>query len=120
MVHELAWAEIFLVFLTGCFLLFLQIRTYRRTGHRSLLVAATGQIFGLVYGLVQVAQYAAALSTQSRWTLFYLASACLYVECVVGALGAYLIFRAFEQALARPQSTPPPFADKRTDGVSGS
>jgi hypothetical protein len=120
MVHEIAWAGIILVFLTGCFLLFLQIRTYRRTGHRSLLVAATGQIFGLIYGLVQVAPYAVALSKQSRWTLFYLASACLYVECVVGALGAYLIFRAFEQALARARSAPPPFANRRADGVSDS
>jgi hypothetical protein len=35
----------------------------------------------------------------TRWTLFYVANACLFIECVVGALGAALFFRAFEQAL---------------------
>jgi hypothetical protein len=42
--------------------------------------------------------------------LFYVASACLFVQCVVGAVGAYLIFRAFEEAVRGPRTTPPAFA----------
>lgn len=100
------WGGIFLVYLTGAFLLFLQIRTYRRTRHKSLLWAATSQVFGLAYGATEISTYLLAQETSTRWTLFYVGSACLYVQCVIGAIGALLIFRAFEQALLRPQAAP--------------
>ncbi|MDR3447957.1 MULTISPECIES: hypothetical protein [unclassified Dyella] len=106
--HSIAWNGVLLALLTGAFLLFLQIRTYRRIGHRSLLVAATGQVFGLVYGAFQVTTYFLQPNSPARWTLFYLASACLFVECIVGAIGALLIFRAFEQSVLRLRATPPP------------
>lgn len=110
MAHSIAWGGIVLALLTGAFLLFLQIRTYIRIGHRSLLVAATSQVFGLAYGAFEVAAYFLEPNAAARWTLFYLASACLFVQCTVGALGAFLIFRAFEQSVLRLRATPPPFA----------
>lgn len=99
MAIAIAWGGILLALLTGAFLLFLQIRTYKRTGHKSLVVAAIAQAFGLAYGALQVVPHVLSQSVSTRWTLFYLANVCLFVECVVGALGAVLIFRAFEQAL---------------------
>ncbi|RUL67698.1 hypothetical protein [Dyella choica] len=99
MANAMAWGGILLALLTGTFLLFLQIRTYKRTGHKSLAVAAIAQAFGLACGALQVVPHILSQSVSTRWTLFYLANACLFVECVVGALGAVLIFRAFEQAL---------------------
>jgi len=107
MAHWIAWGEIFLAFLTGAALLFLQVRTYRRIGHKSLLVAATSQVFGLTYGAFQVATYYPGMGAETRWTLFYLASAFLFVQCVVGVLGALLIFRALEQSVLCLRTVPP-------------
>ncbi|MGN6324210.1 MAG: hypothetical protein ACTHNE_21055 [Dyella sp.] len=117
MAISIAWGGIALALLTGAFLLFLQIRTYKRTGHKSLVVAAIAQVFGLAYGALQVAPHVLSQSISTRWTLFYIANACLLVECAVGALGAILIFRAFEQALKLTDDMPPTFinsADKAT------
>lgn len=111
MAHWVAWGEVLVALLTGAFLLFLQVRTYRRIGHKSLLVAATGQVFGLAYMAFQVATYYWQLNPAIRWTLFYLGSACLLVECIVGALGALLILRALEQSVLRLRDMPPAIAN---------
>jgi hypothetical protein len=108
MASEMLWGGILLAYLTGAILLFLQVRTYKRTRHRSLLVAAASQIFGIAYVSIQISSYLLADSTSTRWTLFYLANACLYLQCVIGVFGAVMIFRAFEEALSQRRPAQPP------------
>ncbi|QWT19340.1 hypothetical protein KPL74_16535 [Bacillus sp. NP157] len=101
MPHVVAWMSIALVIATGTTLLVLQLRAYRLTRHRSLLVAAASQVAGLGYaGMVAVLDLRQATAA-TQWTIYYSAHALLLVQCVVGVIGAAWLFRAFVSLSAR-------------------
>jgi hypothetical protein len=73
-------------------------------------VVAVAQFSGLAYSILYVTLYLGS-NAAARWTFFYIASALFVVQCVVGALGAIMIFHAFEQAVLRSRASPPPLVN---------
>ena len=84
--------------ITNIALIALQVSTFRKTKHSSLVVMAISSIIGLLYILVAYGarQYWAA--GHDPLALYLVAAVLLTTQSIVGVLSVLSLFRAFEQA----------------------
>lgn len=122
MPHVVAWMSFALAMAVGATLLYLQIRTYRLTRHRSLLVVAFSQAAGLIYGVMSVAPAFIPGAPETKWAVYYSAHMFFLIQCVVGIVGAVWFFNAFVALSANVEQsavnsgTPPQARDSSNQG----
>ncbi|WP_199097646.1 hypothetical protein [Dyella sp. ASV21] len=98
--HALIFYTVLLGFFTTLAMFLLQLRTYWRVDHRSLVVLAASSGLGMIYSALILMTLVLASDMALRW-FFYVAGALfLTAQCAIGVWGTASLFRAFEKASA--------------------
>ena len=79
----------------------LQLRTYKRTGHSSLLLLAVSTACGILYLVFAYAPQFVAIDVNVRWSLHLVVAGLLTIQSLVGIWGVKSLLSAFEETSAQ-------------------
>lgn len=102
--HAIVWYTTIMATLINVALFWLQLRTYRRVGHRSLALLAASTVLGLASAALLVAQLAHAGNRSALSTIYLMVAVLTTAQGAIGIWGASSLFGAFE-TLSRQQSS---------------
>lgn len=91
--------------LTQLVFIFLQLRLYQTTGHRSALWLAASTALGICYMAVIFSPRLLGLSVETHLYVDMVAAAIETIQSALGIAGVVMLFRAFEDALARGRAS---------------
>lgn len=100
--HEIIWYTTVMVGLTNVAILYLQLRTYRRVGHRSLALLAVSTVFALGSWALLLAALVHAGGRDTLSTIYLIVAMSSTAQSAIGVLGATRLFRAFEELSRQP------------------
>lgn len=102
--HAIVWYTTIMATSINVVLFWLQLRTYRRIGHRSLALLGVSTMFGLASAALLIATIAHPGSREALLTTYSIVAVFTTAQGVIGVWGASSLFGAFE-ALSRQKSS---------------
>lgn len=100
--HEIIWYITVMALLTNVALFYLQLRTYRRVGHRSLALLVASTVFALGSAALLVAALTHAGGREAISTIYLIVAVFTTAQCAIGVWGTSSLFRAFEELSRQP------------------
>ena len=97
--HVIAWYTAAFTLLANAVLFWLQIHTYRRVGHRSLVFLLVGSGLGLLACGFLLVPLIYAASLEIRLLIYFVVAIVMTAQGAFGIYGTAALLKAFETAL---------------------